>query len=264
MKHSRSGSSLIPYPNRDMFSYLLEASEVRPDHAALIYKCNTLDYKDLVQLCETFAAFLKVLNIRIGDIIAIVLPNSPQFVITEIGVWKAGGIVMPINPSYPVARITKILQDIKPSLLVTLWPLYQQVLSTGILANIPYSVVTTLEEPLSSHSNKRSNNCHEHDNSKSWLCEKYFWFADVMNEYKKSEPPKLSVHPDHPAIMLMGSGTTGQDKLIVGTHKSYITTALQILSWIKNSIYEWDEKVMLCVRLFHAYGNVTVPNLYVC
>jgi long-chain acyl-CoA synthetase len=68
------------------------------------------------------------------------------------------------------------------------------------------------------------------------------------------------VHPDHPAIMLMGSGTTGQDKLIVGTHKSYITTALQIRSWIKNSIYEWDEKVMLCVPLFHAYGNVTVQT----
>src|SRR5262249_36862278 len=83
-------STLAPYPDRTLLDYLADTVRERPDHPALIFKGRTISYAHLDKLSDAFAAALAALGVRTQDRVALILPNSPQFLIAEIGAWKSG------------------------------------------------------------------------------------------------------------------------------------------------------------------------------
>ena len=247
----KSEVSLKPYPERDLTSYLLDASARCPSHPALIHKSEVLSYRDLTTLSDIFAAFLSLShNFEVGDVVAISLPNITEFIISEIGAWKAGAIVAPFNPNYSVERARRFMNDLKPSVLVTTHPNYQQFVRAGNLKTKIIVLCVVEEPPIHDIDISQANSLEKNKNRE------LFWFSDIIHEYKTSPPPDHKIALDSPAIILAGSGTTGRNKLIVGSHRAFIFTSLQILEWIKAAVHEWAEKIMLCVPLFHAYGNV--------
>jgi long-chain acyl-CoA synthetase len=92
--------SLAPYPETTLIDYLDRLASEHPSSAALLFKGATMTYGELNSLSDAFAAALEALGVRKGDRVALVLPNCPQFFIAEFGVWKAGGVVHPLNPTY--------------------------------------------------------------------------------------------------------------------------------------------------------------------
>ncbi len=59
-----------------------------------------MSYRQLEAESNAFAAALAALGVRPGDRVALLLPNCPQFFVAEFGIWKAGGIVVALNPTY--------------------------------------------------------------------------------------------------------------------------------------------------------------------
>lgn len=57
------------------------------------------------------AAALASLGVGQGDRVALLLPNSPQAVIAQLGAWKAGAIVSPINPLYTEPEMEHVLSE---------------------------------------------------------------------------------------------------------------------------------------------------------
>src|SRR5688572_22354821 len=86
-------SSLAPYPAKTLVDYVREAADARPDAPAIFFKGAEVSNRDLDRLSDRFAASLAAACIRKGDRVALVLPNCPQFLIAEIGAWKAGATV---------------------------------------------------------------------------------------------------------------------------------------------------------------------------
>ena len=76
----------------------------RPAHTALIFKGTRMSYARLEQLTNAFGAALVAQGVKKGDRVALLLPNSPQSIIAQLGAWKAGAIVAPINSLYTRAR----------------------------------------------------------------------------------------------------------------------------------------------------------------
>ncbi len=72
----------------------------RPDHPALLFKGTTITYGQLERLSDACAAAFPALGIRRGDRVGLLLPNCPQFFVAELGAWKLGAIVAPLNPIY--------------------------------------------------------------------------------------------------------------------------------------------------------------------
>jgi len=92
--------TLEPYPERTLLDYLSESSRQWPRRPALLFKGAELSYRRLDRLSDSFAAALVEQGVMPGDRVALCLPNCPQFVIAELGAWKAGAIVCPFNPTY--------------------------------------------------------------------------------------------------------------------------------------------------------------------
>src|SRR5688572_6191540 len=89
-------ATLAPYPERTLLDYVTDRARQRPRHPALEFMGARLTYGNLDAQSTALGAALAAFGVRPGDRVALILPNTPQFVVAEFGVWKAGAIVSPL------------------------------------------------------------------------------------------------------------------------------------------------------------------------
>ncbi len=78
---------------------------------ALYYFDKVISYKELDEMSDAFACALKDLGVKKGDRVSLYLQNIPQFVIGQFGIWKSGGIIVPLNPMYREKELTYYFRD---------------------------------------------------------------------------------------------------------------------------------------------------------
>ncbi|MET9295520.1 AMP-binding protein [Streptomyces sp. NPDC003077] len=89
-----------------------------PERVALAYFDGRLTYAETDALSDGLAAHLAARGFARGDRAAVMLQNTPQFVIAVLGVWKAGGIVVPANPMYKSGEMTHLLTDAEATAVI--------------------------------------------------------------------------------------------------------------------------------------------------
>ncbi len=82
-----------------------------PDRTAITYFDGKLTYRQIDELADGFARHLIGKGFGRGDRMAVVLQNTPQFVVALLGAWKAGGVVVPVNPMYKERETAHVLHD---------------------------------------------------------------------------------------------------------------------------------------------------------
>ncbi|MFF2064991.1 class I adenylate-forming enzyme family protein [Streptomyces sp. NPDC058200] len=95
-------------------SAVVRASE-RP---ALAYFDGRISYREADELSDSVAGHLAARGLERGDRVAIMLQNSPHFVLALLGAWKAGATVVPLNPMYKSAEVAHVLADAEVTALV--------------------------------------------------------------------------------------------------------------------------------------------------
>jgi long-chain acyl-CoA synthetase len=94
------------------------AADRAPDRTALAYFDGRLSYRETDTLSDSVAGHLAAGGLRPGDRVAIMLQNSPHFVLALLGAWKAGATVVPLNPMYKSAEVGHVLKDAEASALI--------------------------------------------------------------------------------------------------------------------------------------------------
>ncbi|GAA2980917.1 class I adenylate-forming enzyme family protein [Streptomyces fulvorobeus] len=105
-------------PARTLVHAFRAAASRAPGHPALVYFDGRLDYRETDALSDSVAGHLAARGLRRGDRVAIMLQNTPQFVIALLGAWKAGATVVPLNPMYKSGEVGHVLKDAGVSALV--------------------------------------------------------------------------------------------------------------------------------------------------
>ncbi len=94
---------------RDLFE---QAFEKYPDNAAYTNMGRTLDYAELDRLSMQFACYLqKTLGLTRGERVAIMLPNILQYPVVMCGIFRAGLVVVNVNPLYTARELEHQLKD---------------------------------------------------------------------------------------------------------------------------------------------------------
>jgi long-chain acyl-CoA synthetase len=140
--------SLEPYPDRTLLEYLSDTARQWPDRPALLFKGAKVTYGQLERLSDRFAAALAELGVRPGDRVALCLPNCPQFLIAEIGAWKAGAIACPFNPTYSDREMEAALTATGAQTLVVLNRFYEKLKAIQPRTSIKRVVATNVKEYL--------------------------------------------------------------------------------------------------------------------
>src|SRR5712671_7520908 len=120
-------ATLSPYTRRTLLDYVAESAARNPNHPAILFKGSTTSYGALERLSDACAAAFTALGISRGDRVALLLPNCPQFVIAELGAWKIGAVVAPLNPLYAEAELEAALREGGATAIVGLTRFYARI-----------------------------------------------------------------------------------------------------------------------------------------
>ena len=109
-------------------------AERTPDAVAVIFEDEVLTYGDLDAQADRLAARLRAQGVRPDSFVAVYLERSADVVVAFLGVLKAGGVYVPIDPAYPAARSNAMLADIAACVVLTQERLLDQL--TGVDAPV--------------------------------------------------------------------------------------------------------------------------------
>ena len=98
-----------PYP-RDKCLHTLFAEQVQktPNKTAVVCDNRALTYRELDHMSNNLAS---VLNINVGDVVALHMHRSEMIMVAQLAVLKAGGIFLPIDITVPTERMDDMLED---------------------------------------------------------------------------------------------------------------------------------------------------------
>jgi long-chain acyl-CoA synthetase len=255
-------ASLHPYPEGTLLDVVAAAARERPDHPSLLFKGTTVTLGELERASDAFAAVLAADGVKKGDRVALVLPNSPQFVIAQLGAWKAGAVVVALNPMYTERELEQKLRDTGAEVVVVLTRFYDRVKAVQghtavrrvIAANIKEYLPWLLALLFTLFKEKK-------EGHRITLAEGDWWFPQVLARGRDLPVPTTRPSADDPAVILSSGGTTGTPKGVVGLHSAYVTAGVQLRTWMKALCDEWTDTIMVPLPLFHVYANVGVQAM---
>ncbi|MFF4674104.1 amino acid adenylation domain-containing protein, partial [Streptomyces sp. NPDC001279] len=92
---------------------------VHADAPALAWGGEEVSYRELDERADRMAGLLRARGVRLESRVAVMLPRSPEWVVTVIAVLRAGGVYVPVDPGWPAERLDYVLSDCGATVLVT-------------------------------------------------------------------------------------------------------------------------------------------------
>ena len=90
-----------------------------PERQAVVAGEASLDYGSLVRRANGLAHLLADRGVASGDLVAVALEPGCDLVVALLAVWKAGAAYVPLDPHHPAQRLVEIMEDAKPTMVVT-------------------------------------------------------------------------------------------------------------------------------------------------
>ena len=190
----------------------------------------TLTYGEIDAESDTLAAALVARGYQQGDRLAVYLQNVPSFLVAMIATWKAGGIMVPVNPMNRERELGLLLADARPRALVCHDTLYRDVvgaLSPEARTFLPDLVLTT--SPLE---RQTRNDPRLYRDVAAVTCPGAEDLAAVIASHRGQVPPARPLASGDFAFIVYTSGTTGLPKGATNTHANICYNAQLYRDWI--------------------------------
>ncbi|WP_422645754.1 amino acid adenylation domain-containing protein [Xenorhabdus budapestensis] len=198
------------FPQEALIHQLFEAQVQRtPDAIAVLFEEQSLSYEELNKRANRLAHHLIAFGVRPDDRVAICVERGLEMVVGLLGILKAGGAFVPLDPTYPAKRLAYMFNDSDPVALITQKAFTQKTMAETWNSNLPTILLDTplLDTPEYS----------------------------VLDEGSEENPKAraLGMTSRHLAYVIYTSGSTGQPKGVMIEHRSlcnYIVTRKDVLT----------------------------------
>jgi amino acid adenylation domain-containing protein len=159
----------------------------RPDAPAVVdVTGHTLTYGALGERSGRLAGFLRALGVGPESIVAVLMERSPELLVGQLGVLKAGAAYLSLDPAHPAERLAFMLAETVAPVVLT-----QESLLPRLIDRLPGARIVCLDRDLQEIA----------------LC---------------SSLPALAVEPEHLAYVLYTSGSTGRPKGVQIPHRGLL------------------------------------------
>ena len=252
--------------NPDQYESLIELYEECFNrfrmHPMTICMGVTHTYGDVDQASLAVAAWLQGQGIPKGSVVALMMPNVPQYLPTMIGILRAGYVCTPINPLYTGRELRHQLNDSGAQVIFVVDNFAQaleQVIEETDIKRIVLSkmgdmmglkgiLVNTVIRQVKRLVPKYNLNDPKYNVTK---------FPDVLKKGKNLpfQAPKTALQ--HKAILQYTGGTTGLSKGAVLTQRNVVAAAMQSEAWfrpITSDINEAYINMVMALPLYHIFA----------
>ncbi len=230
----------VDIPSASVYGYLFgRLSDTDADRVAIVdtKSGRTTTYREMVARVRTFAGALAARGTGVGEVIGLLAPNSAAFAVAFHGILRAGATATTINTLFTAKDIANQLTDANATMLVTVTALLPQAKEAAATAGIPDENLVVLDGA--------GRAADGHPNAAELLA-------------AGAPAPTVNYAPSaHLAALPYSSGTTGNPKGVMLTHRNLVANIAQIRP-LHGMVSE--DVVLAVLPFFHIYGMTVLLN----
>ena len=210
--------SIAPYPVMPMYKFLDDSAEAYPGQIAIEFLGNKIKYSELRISVDKLANALAGLGVKKGDKVATVLPNCPQFIMTDYAVSKTGATLVPCSTLHRTRDLVHQIGESGTETVVCSDRVINRMKAVKDKTKLKNIIVTSpLEYSPKEYQAKEASGV--------------YWFKDLIAECEP-KPPQVDIDPmEDLAYLSFTGGATGIPKGVMITHYNRACNVHQFM-WI--------------------------------
>lgn len=224
---------------------------------------GTLTYSEVDEMSDAFAVYLReIAGLNQGDRVALQMPNCLSFPIAAFGIFKAGCVLVNVNPLYTAKEMEKQFKDAKPNALVIIDMFADKIPAATKGCPIPNIIITRIAEFFPSLPRGIIGLVQKYwDRSVLPIEISHLRMPDAIEHgrsYLKSQKIQVDSYfqdmgPDDVACLQYTGGTTGVAKGAMLTHGNLIVNMEQTLEMLKG-VQKGKEVALTALPLYHIFA----------
>ncbi|MHA2009093.1 MAG: long-chain-fatty-acid--CoA ligase [Promethearchaeota archaeon] len=245
----------IDIPEINISEFLDNTTKEFGGRTAIWFMNHKISFKKFKDISERLATALVNLGVKKGDVVAIMLPNMPQFPFSFYGIQKAGGTVTACSVLNTEHELAYQLNDCGAEIIIAWDAQLEKISNIKERTRLRHVIITNI-----------------------------FDYAPNANPLGKKEPPEIAgtiqllnlvndTKPNPPifetnakedvAILQYTGGTTGLPKGAMLTHYNIVANTLQMYEWTKSIAKRGKITALTTLPLFHIYGMQVCMNTFI-
>ncbi|MFW9988315.1 MAG: AMP-binding protein, partial [Candidatus Odinarchaeota archaeon] len=245
----------INYPEMNIYEFLDNSAKEFGDRTAIWFIKEKISYEKLKDFTDRLATALVNIGVKKGDLIAIMMPNFPQFIISYYGILKAGGIITSLSILSTERELTYQLNDAGAKILIV-WDKYINRIDNIMEKTCLNQIIFTNLFDFASKVNPLGD-------SEPPKIAKSLQFLNLINNTKPA-PPKFQTKAKEDLVCLQYTpGTTGLPKGVMLTHYNITSNVIAINQWLGSRMRRGKETILTCLPFDHIYAQIVSMNLHI-
>lgn len=247
---------------------------------AFIFMDKTLSFNELELASRKFAAYLQSLGLVKGTRVAVMMPNVLQYPVVALGVFRAGLVLVNVNPLYTARELEHQLNDSGAEVLVIIEnfaTVYQSIIGKTPVKHV---IIATVGDMLGTLKGTLVNFVLRSVRKQipAWNIPGHVKFNTAINKVSPSQYKRPNLTLSDTAVLQYTGGTTGVSKGAELTHRNLVANMLQcdgiFQSKFGNKDGDKDDRIFCALPLYHIFAfmvcalygmykgqaNVLIPN----
>ncbi|MFX1593982.1 MAG: long-chain fatty acid--CoA ligase, partial [Promethearchaeota archaeon] len=243
--------STIDYPEMNVYEFLDNSAKEFGSRTAIWFMENKISYKKLKDAADRLATALINLGLKKGDVVAIMIPNFPQFIISYYGILKAGGIVTACSVLHTEHELSYQLNDSGAEIIIAWDNQVEKINKIRDRTRLRHIIITNALDygPMAKKNPPEISGTLQ--------------FVNLIDNTKPN-PPKFETNANEDIVCLQYTGgTTGLPKGAMLTHSNIVSNCVAVSTWAGEGFRMGKEILLTNLPLFHIYGQTVCMNLHI-
>ncbi len=244
----------LDFPGISIYKMMAESAEKYPDSPAMWFMNHFMNYSEMKAKADALAAGLKSTGLKKGDVVALALVNSFQYIISYYAAAKIGLVVTGVNPTYKPAEALMQVRTAGAKALIVMDMVYDMLFGpVAEECGFEHVIVTNLADLLPMPEDEKRKAVEGGVIPSGPAPEGALSFKGLL----ESDPGlcREEAGPEDDAIYAMTGGTTGLPKAAVLSHFNVVSSTCMLRTWV------WKEPggcTLAVLPLFHIFGIVAM------
>lgn len=229
-----------------------------PERVCMEFLGRSWTYRETGKMVRSAAKGLQDLGVNKGDRIALMLPNTPYYLVLFHAVLLIGGVVVNVNPLYAPRELDELVRDSRPRMLVTmdLEVMYPKAREAVERSSIEKLILCSMTDVLPWRKAVLFNVFRRKTLARIEDDDLQVWFEDLIENDASFVPAEIDCTKDIAVLQYTG-GTTGIPKAAMLSHANVSANAIQVSSWYDNAKLD-QESFLAALPFFHVFAMTVV------